>query len=1270
MMDCSDAVITLPALGQDVQLGMLYDVRDAQLFAGLSLWDDKVVNAHQELEDHKVQNAGFIYSTSLDESRSNAALDVEGSLSLDLGIVKATGPAKYLNDNKSSRFEARVDSSCTIVRCTRRISQETLSSMKYERNLDNPRFTHFVAEVVEGGSATLSFVQSCSSSEEATKVSGELKVEILKIPVSSSAKVDYSNESKFIFDNVNISYSGAMTENVSNIEDARRVSREMPAKLALQLNTISYKLLPLSVLDNKVNRMIRKLDDNLVAKTAAALKAGTMVRLELKNVVEQDVFRKWFPAIRQQISNIQTAFTAGETEFTQAARRLLPELRDGTTDHRTKMKELSDAIALFEQRTSIAEQFVANKFKEASTLRTTVASLLADGFEDHLSGLPPQSLTDTGAPRLLLSFGGKRINRPRHPLQSKIESSGINAVGDDDPDDDEDDEDDCEWFDDQQIVSNLGNACVDLRQQRVLALPGVVFGVASIDRAYRPGTSKRTRTNIGDIVLDYKRKLLIVTSMLPKVPTAPTLTTKGQTITAAWSEERSDDERLAIPTTGLVIRSRPRPNPLQDGPFPHATSNEAFTEVHCKASETTVLIDRGINDSPLFDDCDYEVMLCVETIVGLSNWSEPVVCRTPKLPSTASKIIDFYRRKSTELSKGAEDSRPWDFDKSGSRKTLFIGHRTKAVRTCTDSRFKGEVAVRIVDVAAEFEPNIPAADIGDQDKTMVAVFAGSSGHGKSTEINAFISYLLGSDPSDPARLMVIDDRGAKQSQSVTQYVTCYRIRPLSPLFEGKTLLIVDTPGYGDSRGIERDAFVTAAMSDFFRTIEHVNAIIFTCRANEARSTFLSPIATYVFSLFAKDVKSCLRTIYTFADAGAPLARAALRELNWPVENGEVEVNNAAFTLEIDVGNKNKVREWWLMSVRGQFRLMQTLLRRPAILTAASAKVTQDRLELERKCVQVEKKILRTANDAQVLIANLGALANAIGAAPTTKILVEEDRSVQKPVRDGTATTLCLKCNHTCHEECVFSDDKDKKNCTAMTDGNCDECKGHCHWTDHKNAQFIIVTEKHKEYVVPKDLIKRWNTNNNTLEGALLDAIDAYLGLQEELRKDLVFLAKLTEKLMSTALLHDPNALINYIDTLIKTARAQGAPPEQLNQLTTAKNTLLLERAVMNRGAEATLESGTLLHVLGIVYGEMRRRMELESLERAKEEEKPCDLYNRLHEKLPALIQKNAPKPLKEKSRWSLTKGASYGDNLKAVVELVQVVLRDGGVVAALVTSTK
>ncbi|KAI2624052.1 hypothetical protein GGS21DRAFT_325573 [Xylaria nigripes] len=1270
-----------PALGQDVQLGMLYNARTSQFFGGLSLWDNTVVNAKQELDEKTVQNADFYYSYSLEEARKNNYLDVEGSLGLDLKLFSATGSARYLNDKKSSAHEARVDMSCTIVRRTRRIPQEVLSSLKYEKYLDNQEFTHFVAEVAEGGSAALSFVRSCSSTEEVKKVTGELKMRIMAIPVKGVAQVNFLEKDESMFENMKISYSGAIAENVSNLEDARRIAREMPTSLAKQLNTLRYKLLPLSVLDSKANRLIRSLDSGLVAKTAAVLKAGTTAGLDLADLVSQTVFQRQFPVIRCQISNFETAFSAATTGFTNQARRLIPELRDGTTNEKAMTVKLEEAVALYQHRTKIAEQYIKKKYDEASILRTTVATLLADKFESDLGGLASQSLLDGGALRLLLSFGGPSIRRAIHPLQVSIESesiktnTGSTGLEDDSEEEDSDNEDE-EWFEDQQTVAKVKQSCEVLRQQRFFTPPDVniVFGVASIDKAYRPGKSKKTKTSVGDIVLNNQGKHLIVTGMLPQAPTAPRLTINDQIITVTWSQERGEFEELAIPTTGFAIKYRRRPNPSKDGAFPRASENEAFIEVQCAASETIAVLDK------LSDDCDHEVALCTQTIVGASAWSPFVVGRTAKLPSVAAQMANFFNENRDMLWKEPINNikpevgtwrKPWDLQTPESgigKKTLFLGLTEVARRHSRNKRSQDEVAVRIVDVAVEFKPEIEAAPIEDQEKTVVAVFVGTSGHGKSTEINAFISYLLGGEVDDPARIMVIDDRGAHQTESVTQIVTCFRIRPLSSLFKGKTMLIVDTPGYGDSRGPERDAFVTRAMSEFFKTVSHVNAIIFTCRANEARTTFLSPVSTYVFSLFAKDVRSCLRTIYTFSDAGAPLARDALHKLGWPVENCEIAVNNSAFTIEVN-GGRNDVaaREGWLRSVRGQFQVMHMLLLTPPVSTKNSATVTQKRIKLEQQCELAEKKILRTANEAQNLIASLDALAGVVGAAPGSKVEVINDRAVQRPLPAGKATTLCLDCNFTCHDICVYGDDNDKMNCIAMFDGKCTICKGRCSWNRHKNAKFTIVVEKYSQWMVPDDLIRLWNANNNTLEGALLASMDVYLQQQEELRIDILSLAKLSEELTSTALLHDRTALIEYVETLIQTARVRGAAAAQLAQLVTAKNTLILEREVHGKGEKATRDSRILLDIIGAVRTEMVRRMKLSHQERAKEEGKSCSIYNDLRERLPVEIRDKAPKLLKKEGLFS--KGALYPENLRAVVKLVQIVLGDGGVVAALLASS-
>ncbi|KAF3062915.1 hypothetical protein CFAM422_010440 [Trichoderma lentiforme] len=1206
-------VVTLPALGRNVRLGMLCDIRTGELYGGVSLWDDSDINGEMEIQSDKVQNAEYMYSTSLEESRKNASLDAEGSLALDLKLVQATGSAKYLNNERSSTYEARVDVSCSIVRYTRYIPQETLASIKYAKHLETSDYTHFVAEVDEGGSATLSFVQSCSSSEEAKAISGKLKATIMKMPISLKAEIKYSDEEKSQFNSTKISYHGAIAESVSNFDDACRVAAEMPPTLMKQKNALSYKLLPLSVLNDAGSREIRKLDSKLVVKTAATLDAGTLARLKLEELKQYELFQDSFPAIKSQVLNIYNVFVQAEIEMISAARQLLPELRNGKIAYNSKFKELQDAIRLFQQRTLFVEEFIKKKQKESSLIASTIQTFLKIGFVNYLGEPMIQPLGNIDPPRVLLSLGGSILNKSWHPLQKSIESTTILSTRKygsddshddyDDEDEDEDEDEDMEWFENPQTDAKVRRSCEILNKQRALAAKDVIFGIANIEKAIRPPRRKRGRTEFGDIILGYKGKLVVVTTLLPEAPTAPTLMLDGQKINVSWEHERSDTAEEILPTTGYIVHYRPRPNRDEDGTFPRATENELVSDVHTAPSETRVSIEKNDSGAFLFDDCEYEVTLSVETDIGISVSSSPVSIRTPvsvctpvsirtlRTPSVASQIIHFYKTNSKQLSIASPARKPWELDESAGLSTLFLGLKTRVERRCAEFPFEEKLAVKIVDVAPEYEPELLPSDIHDSNKTIVAVFTGTSGHGKSTEINAFISYLLGGEADDAARIMVIDDRGAKQEQSVTKYVTCYQVRPHSPRFGGKTFLIVDTPGYGDSRGIAGDKFVTVAMSMFFETVRHINAIILVCRAHETRIGPPSPVATYILSLFAKDVESCLRTIYTFTGPGEPLARGALQALQWPVENGEIEVNNAAFKIQLDAEHSYKDRHWWRLSDPAQFQVKHMLLGMAAIPTAASAGVTKNRRRLEQRCKLAEKKIPITAEKAR------------IGA-------------VLREVPKGKATTLCLDCNTTCHEICGLSDDNDKNRCIAIDDGACTICRKHCHGSRHKNARFIIDFEMHREQVVLKDLIQSWNQNTSTHEGVLLSAIETYLELQKELRDDIVVLAELTSKLMQTALLHDPTALITYIETLIQSARARGASPQQLNQLATAKGTLQLILKIKREGTKAKRESEIMIDVLSAIQEEMIRRMELDVDQRLEEEKKSCNLYKRLYAKLP------------------------------------------------------
>ena len=170
------------------------------------------------------------------------------------------------------------------------------------------------------------------------------------------------------------------------------------------------------------------------------------------------------------------------------------------------------------------------------------------------------------------------------------------------------------------------------------------------------------------------------------------------------------------------------------------------------------------------------------------------------------------------------------------------------------------------------------------------------------------------------------------------------------------------------------------MSESFGTVSHVNSIIFVCKANELRTTLLAPVSTHVFSMFAKDVQNCLRTVYTFDDSSIVQAHATLQELKWSVENGKVLVNNSAFALEAKGSDGDaQARSQWIGSVGDQLNLQSMFLKITPVPTKGSAEVTKKQMKLEENC-RLAMKIYQTATDAQYIIAQLSTLAIAIGAA--------------------------------------------------------------------------------------------------------------------------------------------------------------------------------------------------------------------------------------------------------------------------------------------------
>ncbi|CAJ1069918.1 uncharacterized protein LOC117808791 [Xyrichtys novacula] len=158
-----------------------------------------------------------------------------------------------------------------------------------------------------------------------------------------------------------------------------------------------------------------------------------------------------------------------------------------------------------------------------------------------------------------------------------------------------------------------------------------------------------------------------------------------------------------------------------------------------------------------------------------------------------------------------------------------------------------------------------------QNKTILLV--GETGTGKSTLINALVNYAMGVKWEDNIWFKIVEEQSGNQCESQTSEVTVYEIFG----FEGKTLphslTIIDTPGYGDTGGVEHDDIVSQRLLDLFRTedgVHEINAVGLVLKSTVNRlSDRLSYIFDSVLSLFGKNMEDSIVALITHSPGRQP-----------------------------------------------------------------------------------------------------------------------------------------------------------------------------------------------------------------------------------------------------------------------------------------------------------------------------------------------------------------------------------------------------------------
>lgn len=446
----------------------------------------------------------------------------------------------------------------------------------------------------------------------------------------------------------------------------------------------------------------------------------------------------------------------------------------------------------------------------------------------------------------------------------------------------------------------------------------------------------------------------------------------------------------------------------------------------------------------------------------------------------------------------------------------------------------------------------------------VIMLLGATGSGKTTLINGMANYILGVSWEDDFRFKLIDEEtNRSQAESQTSSITSYQLIHQEGFQVPNSLTIIDTPGFGDTKGIDRDRFLVEQIREFFSTpsgVDHLDAVCFVVQSSLAR---LTPSQRYIFdsilSIFGKDVADNILVLVTFADGQKPPVLEAIRvaEMPCPMDNGtpvHFKFNNSALfayngrdeLMESAEEDENFDKMFWKMGVNSLKKFFTALNK----LETKSLRLTKEVLD-ERKQLEVIVEGLQPQIKGgltkQEEIRNIKAILeqNKDKMKANENFEYEVPKTVAKKEEITGFITNCQRCHQTCHYPCEIPDDGEKYQCSAMgKDKTCTVCPGHCIWSVHFNQKYKWIYEVEIEsgtYQELKDNYEAARGEVMTAEG-IFQQLNEELACVEEKVVDLIDeLSRCLRRLEEIALKPNPLSTPEYIDLLILSEKEEAKP---------------------------------------------------------------------------------------------------------------------------------
>ncbi|XP_059361573.1 uncharacterized protein LOC132099131 [Carassius carassius] len=437
----------------------------------------------------------------------------------------------------------------------------------------------------------------------------------------------------------------------------------------------------------------------------------------------------------------------------------------------------------------------------------------------------------------------------------------------------------------------------------------------------------------------------------------------------------------------------------------------------------------------------------------------------------------------------------------------------------------------------------------------IVLLVGETGAGKTTLINTMVNYILGVKFEDEIWYEITEEEARDQSESQTSEITMYEVCPEKSSI---SLTIVDTPGYGDTRGLEKDLDVAANLATLFQSSNGVREVDGVCFVIQASKNRLSDrqhyIISSILSLFGNDIVNNIVFLITHSDGMEPKnVLGAINKAKIPCRRDKsgqpvyfLYNNRQAEAQNNESRYRRSQKDAWENSMEETKQLLQSLDEKNRRSLELTSDVLIERIQLEALIcnlqLRVEEKESKKFEKIQIQEAikqNKEKIDTSTDFSIRVKKTIKVKVAIESASWKNRKATICTVCEENCHEfDCWFV--SDPSNCEVMSKGYCTVCTGKCHHSKHvkENKKYVISTSN---VMMQLDELKKvCGDAKNRRFSVVMDDLDKELQELEDQKKIILFNAYKTIKHLSQIALKPDSAFtLQHLDFFIPRLKEAG-----------------------------------------------------------------------------------------------------------------------------------